>query len=83
MVDPDSIITSTNPAGDTLTGLDEGRYTVVVTKDLENCSSTPIYGEVLDTLSYPVIQLTEVSATNCDPAFPNGELTASVDLLAC
>ncbi|MFC2124790.1 FG-GAP-like repeat-containing protein, partial [Bacteroidota bacterium] len=80
VVDSDSIITSTNPEGDTLLGLNEGRYTIVVTKDLEACSSTPIFGEVFDTLAYPVILLTEVAATNCDPAFPNGELTANVDV---
>ncbi|MFC2125183.1 FG-GAP-like repeat-containing protein, partial [Bacteroidota bacterium] len=80
IADPDSVITTTNAAGDILERLDEGRYTIVVTKDNETCSSTPVFGQVFDTLSYPVILVTEIPATNCDPAFANGELTANVDV---
>ncbi len=74
----DPLLTNTNSDGDVLQEIPGGFYTVRVTNDSLGCISDPLFIEVMDVIDLPVISLDETPATNCDPAFANGEVAASV-----
>jgi hypothetical protein len=75
-----------NAAGDGISGLAAGVYTLqvtagasnTVTNNNDNCISLPVQVTILDDLTYPVISVATQNQTSCDPALPNGILTATV-----
>ncbi|WMN08030.1 gliding motility-associated C-terminal domain-containing protein [Marivirga arenosa] len=64
----------------TITGLAAGNYTVVATEKSSGCPSDPLTLTVADLTSVPVIDLTlDAEQTSCDPANPNGAVSATAD----
>jgi hypothetical protein len=76
----DPVLTNTSPDGDILYELNAGRYTVILERNSLNCISDPVTVEIFDDTTLPVINVSEVPATNCVDGNPNGELIASVDV---
>jgi hypothetical protein len=63
-----------------LGGLDDGSYTVTVTRTDLFCTSDPQTGVVVDAITLPVITSNAVPSTNCDPLLANGKaLVTDVD----
>ncbi len=79
-INNDPVLTSTSANGDILYELNAGRYTVILERNSLNCISVPVTVEVFDDITNPVINVSEVPATNCTDGTPNGELLASVDI---
>lgn len=75
-----------NAAGDGITGLAAGTYTLQVTagtgnsvtNNNDNCISLPVQVTILDNLTFPTISVAKQDQTSCDAALPNGQLTATV-----
>lgn len=64
----------------TITGLTAGNYTVVAKEKSSGCSSNPITLTVNDLTSVPVINVSlDQEQTSCDPANPNGAVSALAD----
>ena len=63
-----------------LLSLDNGFYTLVVTRSDILCPSTPKTAEVANTTTLPAITANGVGSTNCVPALANGQaIVTSVD----
>ena len=73
-----------NPAGDQISALAAGVYTLqvtagtgnTITNNNDNCISNAIPVTILDILTNPTIDITETKQTSCDPSQPNGQLEA-------
>jgi hypothetical protein len=77
--DTTGLVLNTITAGPAdFTALENGFYTVRAYDLVLGCYSDPASIEVLEDFTLPAIDVIEVSATNCDPSLPNGELSASV-----
>jgi len=76
----DPVLTNTSPDGDILYELDAGRYTVTLERNSTSCISNPLTVEIFDIPVLPLINISEVPATNCAAGTPNGQLTAEVDI---
>ncbi len=66
--------TSTNQ----LTALGVGNYAFTITNIADNCTSDPVSAPVLDDITLPDLQVSEVAQTSCDIGDPNGQLTATI-----
>ncbi|HAA15555.1 MAG TPA: hypothetical protein DCE41_29160 [Cytophagales bacterium] len=78
--DGDNAIGLADYSGQSITGLIDGRYTLVVTDDSTSCATPEETFTVNDTKIYPVITFTDSSyQTSCDPilknAFATGQAT--------
>jgi len=75
---------------DKITVLGAGSYTLqvtagagnTITNNNDNCISNFASVAIVDNLTYPVIAVTETDQTSCNPALPNGKLTATGDGVA-
>ena len=66
--------------GASLTGMPPGTYTVTATDINTSCVSEPVTIELADERITPLITIVEDQPLiNCDPARPNGQLSASVN----
>ena len=71
--------TSPDFEGRIIENLPDGDYTVLVIDNIDNfCISSPSFITVDDETMKPELELTiEQALTNCDPAIPNGRISAS------
>ncbi|MDN4163980.1 gliding motility-associated C-terminal domain-containing protein [Cytophagales bacterium LB-30] len=72
----DSLIVSNSSF--TLSGLKDGYYSVLVTKDDVHCTSTPVDFQILNETVQPIVNLALTPETTCSGT-PNGAISASVD----
>ena len=72
-LDPSSTNTGT-PVGQSLTQIDSGNFSLVITHVETNCSSDPQTVEVLSIKVLPIIEAVANHSTNCDGGDPNGSV---------
>ncbi len=65
--------------GITYVGLQAGDYTVVAVDDATFCPSIPVVVTINDNTVAPVVTAALTDQTSCDPANPNGEISALAD----
>ena len=64
--------------GATYAGLVAGDYTVVALNSNTLCPSTPVLASIADNTVIPTVAANVTDQTSCDPASPNGALSANV-----
>lgn len=66
--------------GNTYTALPAGTYNLTVTNTADQCTSNQLSVIVVDNLYLPLIAIDDSNhQTSCDPATPNGSVSASID----